>query len=60
MIITDEELMDLLESDDSQEPTFYPVSVYALDAVSHLAVKGAGLPAYANLHRTRPDAGWQW
>lgn len=60
MIITDEELMALLESDDSQEPTFYPVSVYALDAVSHLAVKGAGLPAYANLHRTRPDAGWQW
>lgn len=40
MIITDEELMALLESDDSQEPTFYPVSVYALDAVSHQAVKG--------------------
>ncbi|MFM5147290.1 response regulator [Aeromonas rivipollensis] len=60
MIITDEELLALLESDVSQEPVFHPVSVYALDAVSHQAAKEAGLPAYASLHRTRPDASWQW
>ena len=60
MIITDEELLALLESDVSQEPVFHPVSVYALDAVSHRAAKEAGLPAYASLHRTRPDASWQW
>ncbi|MGS3152139.1 response regulator [Aeromonas sanarellii] len=60
MIITDEELLALLESDDSQGPAFHPVSVYALDAASHQAAKAAGLPAYASLHRTLPDAGWQW
>lgn len=60
MIITEEELLALLESDDSQEPVFHPVSVYALDAASYQAVKAVGLPAYASLHRTRPDAGWQW
>ena len=60
MIITDEELLALLESDDSQGPVFHPVSVYALDAASHQAAKAAGLPAYASLHRTLPDAGWQW
>jgi CheY-like chemotaxis protein len=60
MIITDEELLALLGSDVCLEPGFHPVSIYALDAASHQALKTAGVPDYANLHRTQPDPGWQW
>ena len=60
MIITEEELLALLEPDVSLEPAFHPVSIYALDAVSHQAAKAAGVPDYASLHRTQPDPGWQW
>ncbi|MBV7437621.1 MULTISPECIES: response regulator [unclassified Aeromonas] len=60
MIITDEELLALLESDVSLEPGFHPVSIYALDAASHQAVQAAGVPEYASLHRTQPEPGWQW
>ncbi|MNH00228.1 response regulator of RpoS [compost metagenome] len=60
MIITEEELLALLEEDVSLESLFHPVSIYALDAVSYQAVKAAGVPAYASLHRTQPDADWRW
>lgn len=60
MIITEEELRALLEVESSQEPAFHPVSIYALDAVSHQAAQAVGVPDYACLHQIRPDPGWQW
>ncbi|MGY3900878.1 response regulator [Aeromonas lusitana] len=60
MIITEEELLALLEEDVSLAPVFHPVTVYALDAVSYQAVKAAGVPDYASLHRTQPDPQWRW
>lgn len=60
MIITEEELLALLESDVSQEPVFHPVSLYALDAVSYQAAKAQGIPDYASLHRVQPDLHWCW
>lgn len=60
MIITEEELLALLESDVSQEPVFHPVSLYALDAVSYQAAKAQGIPDYASLHRVQPDLHWRW
>lgn len=60
MIITDEELLALLESDVSLEPGFHPVSIYALDAASHQALMRIGVPDHASLHRIQPESGWQW
>lgn len=60
MIITEEELLALLESDVSQEPVFHPVSIHALDAASYQAARLQGVPTYASLHRTQPDPNWRW
>ena len=60
MIITEEELLALLDEEVSLEPGFHPVSIYALDAVSYQAAKAAGVPEYASLHRIQPDPSWQW
>lgn len=60
MIITEEELLALLDEGRSLEPGFHPVSIYALDTVSHQAAKAAGVPEYASLHRIQPDPSWQW
>ena len=60
MIITDEELLALLHSDEPEERLFHPVTVYALDGAAYQAVQEAGLPEYATLRRTQPDVCWQW
>lgn len=60
MIITEEELLALLDEEVSLEPGFHPVSIYALDAVSYQAAKAVGVPEYASLHRIQPDPSWQW
>ncbi|MGY3857972.1 response regulator [Aeromonas intestinalis] len=60
MIITEEELLALLESDVNLDPAFHPVSIHALDAVSYQAAKTLGIPDYVSLHRTQPDINWRW
>ncbi|MFZ3404583.1 response regulator [Aeromonas salmonicida] len=60
MIITDEELLALLNSEETQERFFYPVTLYALDGVAYQAAKAVTLPEFATLRRTQPDARWPW
>lgn len=60
MIITDEELLALLNSEETDERLFHPVTIYALDGVAYRAAKAVELPEFATLRRTRPDACWQW
>ncbi|MGE6133518.1 response regulator [Aeromonas salmonicida] len=60
MIITDEELLALLNSEETQERFFYPVTLYALDGVAYQAAKAVTLPEFATLRRTQPDAHWPW
>ncbi|MGL6466574.1 diguanylate cyclase domain-containing protein [Aeromonas hydrophila] len=60
MIITDEELLALLNSEETDERLFHPVTIYALDGVAYRTAKAVELPEFATLRRTRPDACWQW
>ncbi len=60
MIITDEELLALLNSEDPGLAGFRPIALYALDCASYEMAKQATLPNYVALHRTQPDACWQW
>ncbi|MGY3892720.1 response regulator [Aeromonas enterica] len=60
MIITDEELLALLNSEETQERFFYPVTIYALDGLAYRAAQAVNLPEFAILRRTKPDACWQW
>ncbi|PTT46402.1 response regulator [Aeromonas sp. HMWF016] len=60
MIITDEELLALLNSEDPGLAGFRPIALYALDCASYEMAKQAMLPNYVALHRTQPDACWQW
>ena len=60
MIITDEELMALLESPTEQESGFHTLTLYALDNRAYEAARAAGLPDHVSLWRARPDASWQW
>jgi CheY-like chemotaxis protein len=60
MIITDEELMALLESPTEQESGFHTLTLYALDNSAYEAARAAGLPDHVSLWRARPDASWQW
>ncbi|MDX2127173.1 MAG: response regulator, partial [Aeromonas hydrophila] len=60
MIITDEELLALLNSEETDERLFHPVTIYALDVVAYRTAKAVELPEFATLRRTRPDACWQW
>ncbi|GAB5991071.1 response regulator [Aeromonas enteropelogenes] len=60
MIITDEELLALLNSEEPGLASFRPITLYTLDRASYEYVKGCALPDYVALHRTQPDACWQW
>ncbi|WP_042011440.1 response regulator [Aeromonas fluvialis] len=60
MIITDEELLALLDSEEHAAAEFFPVLLYALDQASHELAKSTTLPSYVALQRTQPDACWQW
>ncbi|PJG57675.1 response regulator [Aeromonas cavernicola] len=60
MIITDEELMALLDSEEPDIPGFYPITLFALDSVAYESVSTAGLPSYVCVRRIRPDTCWQW
>ncbi|MCH7347209.1 response regulator [Aeromonas sp. MR7] len=60
MIITDEELLALLDPEETQERFFYPVTIYALDGVAYRAAQAVSLPEFATLRRTKPDACWHW
>ncbi len=60
MIITDEELLALLDAEEHEAAGFCPIVLYALDGVSHALASATTLPSYVTLHRTQPDACWQW
>lgn len=60
MIITDEELLALLDSEEQETAGFCPIVLYALDRASHELASGMALPPYVTLQRTQPDACWQW
>ncbi|WP_033138675.1 response regulator [Aeromonas finlandensis] len=60
MIITDEELLALLDTEDHDAAGFCPIVLYALDRRSYELAKGMDLPSYVTLQRTQPDACWQW
>ncbi|WP_421172925.1 response regulator [Aeromonas sp. 601115] len=60
MIITDEELLALLDSEEHEAADFCPVLLYALDRASHELANSTTLPSYVTLQRTQPDACWQW
>ncbi|TNI88961.1 response regulator [Aeromonas sobria] len=60
MIITDEELLALLDSEEHEAAGFCPIVLYALDRPSHELASAMTLPSYVTLHRTQPDACWQW
>lgn len=60
MIITDEELLALLDSEEHEAAGFCPIVLYALDSTAHELASTMTLPSYVTLHRTRPDACWQW
>ena len=60
MIITDEELLALLDSEEHEAAGFCPIVLYALDRTSHELASAMTLPSYVTLIRTQPDACWQW
>ncbi|MFB2864756.1 response regulator [Aeromonas sp. MdU4] len=60
MIITDEELLALLDPEEHETAGFCPIVLYALDRTSHELASAMTLPSYVTLHRTQPDACWQW
>lgn len=60
MIITDEELLALLDSEEHEAAGFCPIVLYALDRTSHELASAMTLPSYVTLLRTQPDACWQW
>ena len=60
MMITDEELLALLEAEEHEAAGFCPIVLYVLDQVSFDIASTTSLPSYAKLYRTQPDACWQW
>ncbi|MFM4649972.1 response regulator [Aeromonas bivalvium] len=60
MIITEEELMALLESPAEEGTGFHAVTLYALDNQAYHHARASGLPSHVQLWRARPDASWQW
>ncbi|MGH1410088.1 MAG: response regulator [Aeromonas sp.] len=60
MIITDEELLALLDSEEHEAAGFCPIVLYALDRSAYELASAMKLPSYVTLHRTQPDACWQW
>lgn len=60
MIITDEELLALLDSEGQETAGFCPIVLYALDHAAYELASAMTLPSYVTLQRTQPDACWQW